>query len=135
MNTLPKQRFTYEEEILRSAILNFLKAWAGEHEQVPATTEDLGACLVVQEAKLMLCLYMFCCSHIEKLVYIGTSNFIVMLNQHSSNSCEFDRQCGLRKCGDEKAKEIFSKCSPSLLMSRRWQANGIVFLHIEMARS
>ena len=52
LNSLPKESLTREESILRSAILNFLEAWSGEHEQVPATTKDLDSCLIFQEAQL-----------------------------------------------------------------------------------
>ena len=53
LDTLPKESLTLDEKNLRDAIQNFLKKWSEEHgRQVPATTNDLGKCSVVQDAKL-----------------------------------------------------------------------------------
>ena len=53
LDTLPKESLTLDEKNLRDAIQNFLKKWPEQHgRQVLATTNDLGKCSVVQDAKL-----------------------------------------------------------------------------------
>ena len=51
IDALPEDIFTPEEEVLRSAVIEFLQQWPSKNGDIPATTADLGAWPAVSRAR------------------------------------------------------------------------------------